>query len=288
MMNAQTIRTQRFGSGAVILRATGAAGLTDEEIQARAPSVFADDKHESRSDRYTYIPTRDLLAGLRRADFVPFEVRQGGSRDEAKRGFTKHMVRMRHRSAEAVRGGLIPEVIALNSHDGTSSYVLSAGIFRMACTNGLIVGECLEEVRVPHRGDVLGQVIEGAYRVLEDLPKAIDGAHNMSALQIAPAEAEALAESAATLRWEPGTEQPTARALLAPRRRDDTGSDLWSTFNRLQENLIRGGVSYVHTDQRGRQQHRASRPVRSIDGDRGVNRALWMLAERMRELKTAH
>lgn len=288
MLQSTTIRHQRFGQGAVILRATSPEGLTDEDIMHRAPSVFADEAHGSRSEKYSYIPTRDMLAGLRRADLVPVEVRQGGSRDAEKRGFTKHMIRMRHRGAVAARGGLFPEVIALNSHDGTSSYVMTAGLFRMVCTNGLMVGETVGEVRIPHRGDVLDRVIEGAYRVLSDLPRAIDGAERMGAVTLTRPEQEVLARSAALLRWDGTDEQPTASALLARRRADDSGADLWSTFNVLQENIIRGGVGYIHTDANQRRHARSSRPVRAIDGDRAINRALWTLAEGMRDLKAAH
>ena len=72
-MNAPALAT-RFGRG---FRSVGGYGsyaqpLTDDEIRAAAPSVFAENKHGSRSDRYTYIPTIDLLVGLRKEGFEPF------------------------------------------------------------------------------------------------------------------------------------------------------------------------------------------------------------------------
>lgn len=35
--------------------------LTREELQQVVPSVFSEDKHASRSERYAYIPTITLL-----------------------------------------------------------------------------------------------------------------------------------------------------------------------------------------------------------------------------------
>ncbi|MBJ4981310.1 DUF945 domain-containing protein, partial [Salmonella enterica subsp. enterica serovar London] len=35
--------------------------LTHEELMQVVPSVFSEDRHESRSDRYAYIPTITLL-----------------------------------------------------------------------------------------------------------------------------------------------------------------------------------------------------------------------------------
>jgi hypothetical protein len=98
-------RIQRFGASSRVLRSK--SPLTDEQIRNVAPSVFADAPHSSRSARYAAIPTSQVLASLRREGFQPFAVTQGGSRDEEKRGFTKHMLRLRHESnmAAKLKGG---------------------------------------------------------------------------------------------------------------------------------------------------------------------------------------
>ncbi|MEA9549974.1 DUF932 domain-containing protein, partial [Escherichia coli] len=51
-------------------------------------------------------------------------------------------------------------------HDGTSSYQMLPGYFRFVCQNGCVCGQSLGEVRVPHRGNVVDRVIEGAYEVV--------------------------------------------------------------------------------------------------------------------------
>src|SRR5215475_3750279 len=93
--------------------------LSDDEIMRVAPSIFADGKHESRSERYTYIPTIDVLNGLRNEGFQPFMICQTRVRDQGKREFTKHMLRLRH--ADQISGEEADEIVLLNSHDGTSS-----------------------------------------------------------------------------------------------------------------------------------------------------------------------
>lgn len=94
--------------------------LTHEELMSHVPSVFSDDKHESRSDRYTYIPTITLLDNLQREGFRPFFACQTRVRDESKREHTKHMLRLRREGQ--ITGKQVPEIILLNSHDGSSSY----------------------------------------------------------------------------------------------------------------------------------------------------------------------
>ncbi len=73
---------------------------------------------------------------------------------------------LRLRRAGQLTGHQVPEIILLNSHDGSSSYQMLPGLFRGVCTNGLVCGQSFGEVRVSHKGNVVEKVIEGAYEVL--------------------------------------------------------------------------------------------------------------------------
>ena len=126
----------RFASRSPLLRS--AFPLTDDQIRAVVPSIFADAPHESRSQRYTYIPTVAVLDELRKEGFQPFMVTQTRVRNEDRREFTKHMIRLRHAGQINARGEA-NEIILLNSHDGSSSYQMLAGMFRFVCSNGLVV-----------------------------------------------------------------------------------------------------------------------------------------------------
>src|ERR1700712_3115520 len=159
----------RFSRNTRVMR--GDQPLSEDQMRAAAPSIFATGKHASRSERYTYIPTIDVLRGLRKEGFEPFMVAQSKSRIEGKTDFTKHLIRMRH------VGGSNPvmdakteanEIILINSHDGASSYQMLAGVFRFVCCNGLVVGKGSNDIRIPHKGNLQNDVIEGAFRVLED------------------------------------------------------------------------------------------------------------------------
>src|SRR6266576_6609348 len=115
---------------------------TMDSLKAIVPSAFATQPHSSRSSRYAYIPTSEVIEGLIAQGFAPFKAVQSRSRIEGKTEFTKHMIRFRHSDASAIQvGGNIPEVVLINSHDGTSAYKLLSGIFRVICTNGLVICE---------------------------------------------------------------------------------------------------------------------------------------------------
>jgi hypothetical protein len=261
--------------------------LTDDQIFRVAPSIFAQEPHESRSERYAYIPTIDVLNGLRKEGFEPFSVVQSRCRLEGKSEFTKHMIRMRH--VDTIMAPQANEIILLNSHDGTSSYQLLSGVFRFVCQNGMVAGQIMEDIRIGHRGralDIRDDVIEGAYTVLQGFNKVDESRENMQAERLSYEEQALFARAALLLRYDiddAGKAPIQAEQLLRPQRREDMGTDLWSTFNVVQENALKGGL-------RGRtaNNHRTStRAVTGISQDLKLNQALWVLAEGMRQLKAA-
>ena len=158
----------RFGAASLVRRDRP---LTRDELAHYVPSVFSEEKHESRSERYTYIPTITLLDNLQREGFQPFFACQTRVRDLNKRDHTKHMLRLRR--DDGIGKPEAAEVIIVNSHDGTSAYQMFAGMLRFVCTNSMIAGERFEEVRVPHKGGIQDQIIEGVYTVAEDFPAFI-------------------------------------------------------------------------------------------------------------------
>ncbi len=272
---------------------TGVEALTNEQIMRLAPSAFASEKHESRSDRYAYIPTSEVMDGLHANGFIPVFAKQGRSRIPGKADFTKHLIRFRHagQAAELRKvGETFPEVVLVNSHDGTSAYKVMAGLFRLVCLNGMVVSDReFANISIPHKGNVTDLVIEGSYTVLSESRKALDAADAWSGVTLTRPEQLAMAEAAHTVRFgdsEGETDTAiTPDQLLSVRRYDDRGADLWRTANVIQENVIRGGLSAWGRDANGRRRRTTTREVQGIDADVRMNKALWLLSERMAQLK---
>ncbi len=144
------------------------------------------------------------------------------------------------------------------------------------------------EVRVPHRGNVVDRVIEGAYEVVGVFDRIEEKRDAMQSLVLPPPARQALAQAALTYRY--GDEhQPvtttdiltpvTTTDILTPRRREDYGKDLWSAYQTIQENMLKGGIS--GRSARGKRIH--TRAIHSIDTDIKLNRALWVMAETLLE-----
>ncbi|EHQ1047099.1 DUF945 domain-containing protein [Salmonella enterica] len=251
--------------------------LTHEELMQYTPSVFGEDKHTSRSEKYSYIPTITLLDNLRREGFEPFFACQSRVRDPERRDYTKHMLRLRR--AGQITGQQVPEIIVLNSHGGESSFQLLPGVFRSVCTNSLVCGQSFGEIRVPHRGNIVEKVIEGAYDVLNVFDRVEEKREAMQSLLLPPPAQLALAKAALTYRFGEEHQPVTTAQVLTPRRREDYGQDLWSVWNTLQENLLKGGLP--GRTAKGKRSH--TRAVNGIDGDVKLNRALWVMAEQMQQ-----
>lgn len=254
--------------------------LTNDQILEAAPSVFAMEAHESRSSRYAYIPTSDIVAGLRGEGFMPFMVCQAKSRIEGKTEFTKHMIRFRY--ASQILSDTANEIILLNSHDGTSSYQMLAGCFRFVCHNGLICGETVEDLRIRHSGsNILDDVIEGAYRIVGKFEQVDSAKALMRSIELNPRQQNAFANAALALRYDPEDNIPIlGHQLNLARRDEDRGDDLWRTFNRVQENIMQGGLQGFNRNG-GKV---TTRKVTGLSENVRLNRGLWTLAEEMAKL----
>lgn len=221
---------------------TGSLSL--EALRARVPAVFAPAAHQSLSPKYTFIPTERVLSGLMSAGFVPVDARQAISR----RGspvHARHILRLRRRYETVQLRDSIPEIVFLNSHDGSSAYQLRMGLFRVVCTNGMIVSRgAFPAYCVSHRGNVVDEVVAAALNIAERFESLAGQVERMEHRQLFKDEQHDFADRALALRFEDAAlagMQPSA--LLAVRRVEDAGADLWSVLNRVQENLMRGGLS---------------------------------------------
>ena len=272
----------RFGRNAHQI--SGREALDNDALYRHVPSIFAREAHDSRSERYVYVPTIDIVEGLRREGWFPFFAVQAVPRDGSRHGHAKHMLRLRR--DDGIGKPEAAEVIIVNSHDGTSAYQMFAGMLRFVCTNSMIAGERFEEVRVPHKGDIQHDIIEGVYTIAEDFPRLIDATESMKEITLSADERTVLAEASLVARY--GEDESPVRPdqIIQPRRREDDGRSLWTTFNVIQENMIRGGLHGQKRNAEGRIRRNQTRAINGIDQNVTLNRALWTLAEGMQRLKT--
>ncbi len=266
--------------------------LSFENLQQKAPSIFTSEGAAHTSKQYKHISTIEVVNGLMKEGFMPVKAMQSRTRIADRKAYTKHMLRFRHVDTRPTFNGLFPEIVLVNSHDGLSSYKLMAGLYRLVCSNGLVAGDTFRQVRVKHQGDVIGNVIEGTYEIVNEANRALEHADSMGAVMLSSAEKLIFAEAVHQIRFD-GEESLTKQAIapaqfLQPRRYQEHGKhDLFSVMNIAQENTIRGGLQGIAKDAQGYRKRVATREIKSIDQNNALNRAIWTLAEKMMALKTS-
>ena len=260
-----------------------ATALEEDTLRQRAPSIFAAGPMAGVSQRYAFVPTARIVAGLRELNWVPVSVEEQRSRCEARRGFQKHLVRFRRADQMETLDEWNLELVLVNSHDAGCAYQLHTGIYRRICSNGLVLSDSqCESIRFRHAGLEAEQVVQASLRLLDYLPRVVELVSRFRSRVLEPQEAQRFAEQALRLRYPTLAHAPVdAETLLLVRRPEDAGADLWNATNRLQETLIRGGVSDHHRDLRGKV--RSVRALRGIDSKVDLNKGLWRLAEQMLE-----
>jgi hypothetical protein len=261
-------------------RFNSATPLSEDQLFQVAPSIFATQAHPSRSERFRPIATIDAIRGLRAEGFLPFSASQSVSRHVDRKPFAKHMVRFRKVDGQDTLrvGDNLLEIVLTNGNDGSAAYHLDAGIFRIACLNGMIVkSKDYGGATVRHTGEAVAKVIEGTYEVLKGAERALTAPQDWGRIELSETARRAFAIGAHVERF--GADSETTiepEQLLIPRRQVDTGRDLWSTFNVIQENVITGGIQ---GGRRAGRRRSSTREVHGIDSNVRINKALWVMAE---------
>jgi hypothetical protein len=224
------------------------------------------------SQRYQFIPTSVIIERFAEEGW---QVASADSASPRKRDgiYAKHMLDFRHPEMREIHGS-VPRIIVTNSHDGSSSARVLAGVFRFVCSNGLVVGDVAARETVRHAGDAAADLIHRMRQLARnttDLYTKIDAWSNK---QLTKAQRHQFARFAAQLRWG-DAQRFEVEDLLALRRAEDDRGDLWTTFNRVQENTVRGGIEGLSRSGRAA----TSRPLSDITRSVDYNAQLWQLAD---------
>lgn len=252
-----------------------------QEISNFPLSVYSTEPHFSRSPKsYRHVTSTEIIDAMRDADFIPTRVFERKTRKADRSGFQRHVMRFTHqRDIENPVRENRPEIVIVNSHDGTSAIDVMAGLFRIVCSNGLIArSHDFGSIKFPHRGENLtSRVIDGVFRIVEDIPLIERRVEEYSRIELRPDQITDFAWRAASIRWGDESEiKIDPISLLQFRRGEDNGTDLWRVFNRVQENLTKGKIQGWTRDH---ERFRTIRAVRGAERDLEINSKLWALAD---------
>jgi len=253
--------------------------MDSETLRQVAPSVYATRPDFKVSNAYSFLPTSEVVTALADKGFGVY----GANQTQGRVGnidYAKHTLRFRPNEGPVeypVVGAVLPEVVLTNSHDRGSSFIVEVGLFRLACSNGLVMQTAsVDAARIRHVGVSLADVLSEVDRVVSQFPMMLDRVAKFKAVTLTDAQRADFAARAIGLRWEVDKLPFPSELLLSTRRAEDNGPSLWDTLNVVQENLLRGQRHNRRIRWNGA---RNTQGLQSIDRDLSINRSLWAMAE---------
>lgn len=252
--------------------------LTDNDIKRLCPAAFAEAPRDDVSQRYGFVSTIKLIQAMREHGFVPTQCNSYTRRDPTARGFTKHLIRFRPAGdnlKKLTKGDVVPQAVLVNSHDRSSQFQLFGGLWRLVCSNGLMVsdGAKVEPLIIRHTTSAVEGLLEATDKLIKQQKFVFEHVDAMRATSLSEPQALQFAVAALGLRPErAGSIDPMQ--LLRTRRAEDEGLDLWHVFNRVQENMMRGGQTGVTAHNRAI----VTRGVTSVNADMAINAGMWRIA----------
>lgn len=246
--------------------------MTTEVIKTVAPSIFSTTPSPKMSNRYTFVPTFEILENFEREGWNVSSARQIGKGE-----YAKHEVRLRNRELPNVGDSLVEAIIS-NSHNGVSTLQISTGLFRLVCSNGLTVPTSVADtISIRHSNMDMGEIRRVTDQFAERMPIVQRSVSKMENTFLSDVQTIDLLNKAALLRWQKDSVPVTINMeeLLVPEREVDMGNNVWKTFNVIQEKFVKGGTQY--RTKRGRSM--TMKTLKDFQVINRINTGLWELAE---------
>ena len=254
--------------------------LTKENIASLAPSVFSTKPSSDVSSKYTHIPTEKVIDDMEQLGWKPIEAKEVKARKNSTKGFQKHLLVFRNDDV-VINGDdgdtVFPQILLTNSHDGKNSFQFQAGLYRMICSNGLVIADAqFEAVKMRHMGYTFEDLQIKIKEMVAKLPLTVESMNKMKETILEETEILSFAREAIATRFnkeELRRIEVDLKDLTFPIRKEDEGNDVWSVFNVVQEKLLTGDFNY-----RAGGKVRKAREVKNFKQDMLINKRLFDVA----------
>lgn len=261
--------------------------LTMDQIQATAPLVLAEGPTREVSSKYVFANTKTVVEDLAELGWLPTQAGQRSMKKSmtSPSVYSPHMVKFSNPDIyiEGRDGDVsFPQIVLTNRHDGLGSFKFMAGLFRLVCSNGLIIAtQQFASYSIPHKGYTFEELRHMVQERTRALPEQLEVMNQMKQVDLNVGQRRKLAMDGILIRngIDPTTvvedkqynfDPQMIQDVITPVRSSDEGNDLWSTYNVVQEKLVKGGFN-VGT-------RRSAKAVKSFEKDLALNSQLFKSA----------
>ena len=262
--------------------------MTKDQLKEVCPLAFAKEATNPKvSGKYLFVNTETIVDDLDKLGWKPVQAAQRKGRGKSTI-FSKHMVAFQNPDI-MIKGengdDSFPRIIMTNSHDGIQAFKFSVGIYRLVCSNGLVVAdEEFSDFKIKHKGYTFEELRGVVNQAVEDLPNKVEVLNKMKNRVLSKKEKDTLALNAMLVRAGIKIDSPQAKKfnyddetiedILDPKRDEDKGDDLWRVFNVIQEKITQGEFSAALKGAKVRK----VRKIKSFEKELKVNKQLFQLA----------
>lgn len=252
--------------------------LSTEVLKATVPAAFATKPDERVSASYRFVPTFDIVTKLGEYGYLPVSAVNPVRKANGKTGplvpslVGAHMITFEPEVPVFNKEGRL-QVVLINAHNRTKRFRLAAGFLRFVCSNGLISGSGDLQIRATHTVSHTAHLDDDIEATLSHATRLTSLVDVMQKTILTTRAANTFAKEAMALRFGPERLwRITPKQVLEARRDEDQGDDVWRVFNRVQENLVKGGIRNDNTPM-------ATFPLTRPRQTFNFNSKLWELAE---------
>ena len=270
--------------------------LSMDDLRKACPAAFkTTPTNPGVSERYVHANTATVVEDLAKLGWYPVQAKQCRPKKNSKGIRSFHMIALQNPDVKICKPvtditgetteivDSYPRIILTNSHDGFNSFKFMVGLFRLVCSNGLIL--CSDEMvnmsirHINYSFEALRTVVSSA---IEQIPYIVNTMNTMKNTKLSEAEKKELATAVVKIRKDVeddekfSIDEATVMDILEPVRDEDNSDDLWTVFNICQEKMIKGGFQSTGKNDKARKQ----RKITSIKKDIDYNQRLWEIAMR--------
>lgn len=264
--------------------------LFNEDIARLCPMALKSaPTNPNVSDKYVHANTMTVINDLAKLGWYPVQAKQCRDKKGSNGVRSFHMVAFQNPNVKITKVNsngenvvdTFPRIILTNSHDGFNSFKFMVGLFRLVCSNGLVVADNqLVNMSIRHINYTFDELRKIVANAIEQVPNIVMTMNRMREITLTDSEKEKIATEVIKIRkgFDENTkvdiDKETIQDILSPVRDEDKGNDLWSVFNVCQEKLIKGGFRATTQGNKTRKQ----RGITSIKKDMDFNQRLWGVA----------
>lgn len=265
--------------------------MENEEIEVvKIESAKAKEKARHLSKKYQFFSTEQIIEELKKIGWHlvkqgEVKLRKSGKNYINRLGKQKHLLIFENPEFNLEINGSIEGKINIcirNSHDGGGCLEIFFGFMRIVCANQIFSkslgnGNVLKLRHSSNYQEEFKNLIQNFIPLVEKYKEQLIELRNK---QLTHEQVLKFADEAIRARFgniSTITSGLDINQVLKFQRPEDIGVSAWLVFNRVQENLVQGGLKYNTTDKKGKPVERTTRKMKSINSLIAFNDFLYQL-----------